>query len=768
MTPREATVQVPAKSSAGTWPYSVTVLVSAFLLFEIQLILAKFFLPWFGGTPALWTTCMFFFQSLLVVGYFYAHLLAERVPFRRQGLVHLILLTTALVVSAALCARWRSPLFPGSIWKPNGAEHPVVLLIVLLSLSAGTSYFTLSTTGPLLQSWFRQTHSSVSPYRLYALSNLGSFAALLSYPLIVEPWFSLRTQGWTWITLYCFFLICCGLCALRVRKLSYVQALPSRSFESVAPRPTNWTRALWFILSACGSLLFLAITNQICQNIAVVPLLWVLPLSIYLLTLVICFEKEHYYSRAVFHPAWIAAILLAVFLMSQGALARLAIQIAAYSIILFIGCMVCHGELVRSKPAAHSLTIFYLHISMGGAAAGIFVVVLAPSLFTGFWEYEIALWLTTLLLFVSIIRERDSWVYQARFGPLLIAVAAASLPAPAIIILRGKVGYNYAFLLLLVMAAVLIVARKAQPGYSRPKAQAAMLFGSFFMLLVSALLILGSRLQTSAVARVRNFYGVLTIRSINEGRLDWAAYGLSHGLISHGFQFRSPAKRHIATSYFGTESGAGRAILLFRQEHSNENPPAGLRLGVIGLGVGTLAAYAHANDELRFYEINPGVIKIAGDPQYFTFLSDCAAKKEIIVGDARLSMEREIASGKPQQFDILALDAFSGDAPPVHLLTIEAFRLYVQELAPNGILAVNITNTYVDLRPVVLAAAARLKLNTVFVHDEGDGRTTLFNDWILLSRRDFPPDISSFAASTGSERPELWTDDYSNLLRVLR
>jgi len=744
------------------------VLVSAFLLFQIQLILAKYFLPWFGGTPALWTTCMFFFQSLLVVGYLYAHLLAEKVSLRRQGLVHLIVLATALVVSVTLCARWSSPLFPSSSWKPNGTEHPVAFLIMLLSLSAGASYFTLSTTGPLLQSWFRQTQSTVSPYRLYALSNLGSFVALLSYPLLVEPRFSLRMQGWTWLLLFAIFLLCCGYCALRLRRVPDTQPQASRPPELVTPAPNRWTRVLWFALSACGSLLFLAITNQICQNIAVVPLLWVLPLSIYLLTLVICFEKERYYSRAVFHPAWIVAILLAVFLLSQGAVAHLAIQIAAYSLILFVGCMVCHGELVKSKPAGQYLTTFYLLTSIGGAAAGIFVVLLAPSLFTGFWEYEIGLWLAALLLFASVIRDRESWVYRTRFGPLLIALTAAALPLPAIFMLHGNIGINYAFLLLLVIAGVLVVARQAQPGYTKSKAQAAIFFGAFSMLLLAVLLILGLRLQTSAIVRVRNFYGVLTVKAMNEGQSDWAAYGLTHGLISHGFQFRSPTKSHIATSYFGPESGVGRAILLLRQEHLNQKSPARLHLGVIGLGVGTLAAYAQPNDQLRFYEINPGVIKIAKDPLYFTFLSDCRANTEIIVGDARLSMEREVSSGNSQQFNVLALDAFSGDAPPVHLLTIEAFRLYMDELAPDGILAVNITNTYVDLRPVVLAAAAKLSVNAVFVHDDGDGRTTLYNDWMLLSRRDVPPKIGPSSSMKGSLPRDLWTDNYSNLLRVLR
>jgi hypothetical protein len=767
MTPIEATSQAGPTSKA-VWAYYATVLVSAFLLFEIQLILAKYFLPWFGGTPALWTTCMFFFQTLLVFGYIYAHVLAEKVPLRRQGIVHLIVLGIALVVSVVCCVRWHSPLLPGSSWKPNGAEHPVVLLMTLLSLSTGLSYFTLSTTGPLLQSWFRETHASISPYGLYGLSNLGSFLALLSYPLLVEPWLSLRMQGWFWLGFYGVFLLSCSYCALLLPRNALEDAPIHRLPRPATTPPNIPQRLLWFAFSACGSLLFLATTNQICQNIAVVPLLWVLPLSIYLLTLVICFEKESYYSRAVFHPAWVVAVLLVVFLLSQGALTRLFIQIAAYSLILFIGCMVCHGELVKSKPAARYLTGFYLLVSIGGATAGVFVVLLAPNLFTGFWEYEIGLWVTALLMLVSVTRDRDSWVYSTRFGPLLIAVTAAALPLPIILMLHGKIGSEYGLLLLLLSVGVLMVARKAQPGYSKPKAQAAILFGSFSMLLLAGLFVLGLQLQTSAILRVRNFYGVLMVKPINQGRPDWSAYGLSHGMISHGFQFRSPDKRHLPTSYFGADSGVGRAIRVLRQDSANQNSPAPLRLGVIGLGVGTLAAYAQPNDAIRFYEINPEVISIANDPQYFTYLADCPAKKEIVAGDARLAIEREISSGKPSHFDLLVLDAFSGDAPPVHLLTIEAFRLYTRELARNGILAVNITNTYVDLRPVVLAAAAEIKLNATFVHNDGDGGITLYSDWMLLSRRELPSVISTYPQTSSGSLPVLWTDDYSNLLRVLR
>jgi len=466
----------------------------------------------------------------------------------------------------------------------------------------------------------------------------------------------------------------------------------------------------------------------------------------------------------LFHPAWALALLIGIYLLNYGALRHLAAQIGGFSFVLLIGCMVCHGELVRSKPAAQHLTSFYLLASLGGAAAGVFVVLLAPNLFTGFWEYQIGLWLATLLMLVSVIRDQDSWIYASRLGLLLIALAAAVLPAPIVIMLHGKIGLDYAFILLLVTCAVLIVSRRTEAGYSKAKAQAAAMFSALSLLLVALVFMLGAKTQGQGILRVRNFYGVLKVKELNANQSEWAAYGLTHGLISHGFQFRSSSKRRLATSYFGPTSGVGHAIETLRGSRQGRS---GLRFGVIGLGVGTLAAYAQPGDDVRFYEINPDVVKIAEDQEYFTYLSDCPAHKAIVLGDARLSIERELASSGSQHFDLLALDAFSGDAPPVHLLTMEAFRTYMNALAPDGILAVNITNTYVDLRPVVVAVAAEHKLRTAFLHDDGDGRTTLYSDWMLVTKDD-QTEVAAPSGVGNRRSAFLWTDDYSNLLRVLR
>jgi hypothetical protein len=428
--------------------------------------------------------------------------------------------------------------------------------------------------------------------------------------------------------------------------------------------------------------------------------------------------------------------------------------------------MVCHGELVRSKPPSQYLTLFYLMVSVGGAAAGVFVILVAPRLFTTFLEYQIALWLTALLMFIAVIRDAESWVYKSRFGLLLIALAAAILPGAVTIAIHGTLALNYLFLLVMVSLGICAIARKSSAEFTRSKAQAAVLFSSLTLVLLGGIFMLGARLQgNGTVLAARNFYGVLTVRELNASDPEWRAFKLSHGMISHGFQFMSKPKSLLPTSYYGARSGVARAVDFLRTTGANRS--TSLRLGVIGLGVGTIAAYAQQGDTMRFYEINPEVIRIANDPAYFTYLANCAVPLQIVPGDGRLSMERELASGNSQRFDLLAVDAFSGDAPPVHLLTKQAFQIYLNELAPDGVIAVNITNTYIDLRPVVRGIARDLGLNLIFLHSDGDGRVTLYNDWVLLSKSPLSfvkPDTN---ASLPGDIP-IWTDDYSNLFRVLR
>ena len=529
---------------------------------------------------------------------------------------------------------------------------------------------------------------------------------------------------------------------------------------------------LWFSLAGCGALLFLATTNQICQNIAVVPLLWILPLSLYLLSLVICFDKGKWYSRAIFHPALAIVLVLAIFLLNGGALSRIAVQITCYSLILFVGCMVCHGELARSKPAPAHLTSFYLMIAVGGAVGGLFVALIVPHLFSFFWEYQLSLWLAALLMFASLMVDKDSWLYCSRWGLPAVAVAAVLLPGSITLAVHGQIGIEYGVLVVAVFAAVYVVARKSRTGMDRSRARAVPFFVTTALLVLGCILFLSTRLQTqnSILAR-RNFYGVLTVNELNRDQPEWLAYTLNHGLVPHGFQFRSEGKQNLPTSYYGVDSGIGKAIAMLRQPVSASAGSNSLRMGFIGLGVGTLAAYGKPGDYIRFYEINPEVVRIARNAQYFTYLRDCRAQMDIVIGDARLSLEKEQSQGGPEKLDLLAIDAFSGDAPPVHVFTEEAFRIYMNRIKPDGIIAAHITNTYLDLRPVVQGIAERLRVNYAFVHSDGDGKITSYSDWVLLSKR--PVLSGNFTSENQSQQQRArattsWTDDYSNLFQVLR
>ena len=766
------------QSSRALLPYYSAISLSAFLLFEIQLVLGKYFLPWFGGTPAVWTTCMFFFQTLLVAGYLYAHIVAVRLAPRSQAKLHFTILLIALVSVVLSAIVWHCPLTPGSNWKPVGPNRPFSNIVFLLAISAGLPYFLLSTTGPLLQSWFASIYPKFSPYRLYALSNLGSFAALLTYPFLVEPWLKLRMQAWLWSAGFAVYVLCCAYCARRFLRSRGTASMTSvlhndRGQQNIPSCPPKiGQRLLWFSLAACGALLFLATTNQICQNIAVVPLLWILPLSLYLLSLVICFDKGKWYSRAILHPALALALVLAIFLVNGGALSRIVVQISSYSLILFVGCMVCHGELARSKPAPSYLTSFYLMIAAGGAVGGLFVALIVPHLFSFFWEYQLSLWLSAFFMFVSLMADKNSWLYCSRWGLPLVAVVTVVLPGSITLAMHGQIGIEYGILVMVVFAGVYVVARNSKTGMDESRARAIPFFVTMALSVLGSILFLSTRLQTqNSVFASRNFYGVLTVGELNRDQPEWRAYSLNHGLVPHGFQFRSEGKRSLPTSYYGVDSGIGKAIAMLRQPVSGAAGPNSLRIGVIGLGVGTIAGYAKPGDYVRFYEINPEVVRIARDAQYFTYLRDCPAELDIVVGDARLSLERERSQDSQEKLDLLAIDAFSGDAPPVHVFTEEAFQIYMNRIKPNGIIAAHITNTYLDLRSVLKGIAERLGVNYAFVHSDGDGKITRYSDWVLLSKRpELPGDLLSENQSRQHlfQAERLWTDDYSNLFHALR
>lgn len=687
-----------------------SICLSAFLLFIVEPVIGKTLLPWFGGTPAVWSTAVLFFQVLLTGGYAYAAWLSDRT--RHRGVLHLALLGLSLALLLGLGLVWRSPITPSAALKPSGAIPPVLSIFMLLAISVGLPFFLLASNSSLVQAWFGRAFPDRIPYRLYALSNLSSLVALVSYPFLVEPNLTLPRQGWLWSLGYLLFAGLAAFSTLRAMRLPPTTD-PEAAKECPKPAPRDYI--LWVALSACASILFLATTGYLTQQVAVIPFLWVLPLAIYLLTFVLAFSGERWYSRQVFIFILLPVILLYDWAMVNGSMLGIPWQVAIFSLVLFLGCMVCHGELYRLRPATPRLPGFYLIVSAGGALGGILITFVAPTLFKGFWELPLGLVLfSTLFLVVGRVQKKAEW--QAE---VLSQVNTA-----------------------LLATAVLITG-------------------------VRAFLFIGADL-TGSIRSQRNFYGVVRVRQIDTPGNPNFSYQLVHGNTVHGAQFPNALNRDVPTVYYGPHSGVGLALL------NHPRHGAGLRVGALGLGIGTIAAYGQPGDVYRFYEINPLVIQLAeGQDSYFTYLKDTQAKVDIVPGDARLSMESELGAGHVQNFDVLVLDVFSNDAIPVHLLDEQAFALYLQFLQPDGVLAVHITNGYLDLVPVVWRLADHFNLNRVVIEDPGDGHFTSASTWVLLARE---PSVLAVAAIASRAKPmtgystslRLWTDEYSNLFQVLK
>ena len=668
--------------------FAATVFSSAFLLFLVQPLLGKYILPWFGGSPSVWTTCMLIFQALLFFGYGYAHLLSRLSP-RRQAIVH------AGLLLAAVCTL---PITPAMGWKPTEISDPAGRIILLLVACVGLPYFLLSATGPLLQSWFARTQPAASAYRLYALSNVGSLLALVAYPFVIERWLPKPHQTVAWSVAFALFAALCGVCAglmawIATGKNAEAETSHASTTEPVAT-PTADVIGLWFALAMIASMLLLATTNQVCVDVAVIPFLWVIPLALYLLTFILCFDGEQWYRRRLFIPLSLLTFPLAWFFTLMPAHGSLLFQLEIHFMALFAGCMVCHGELVRRKPAPQYLTLFYMTISAGGSCGGLFVGLLAPFIFVDYFEFQLAILGFLLLLPVILLREFAGHRVQ-KF------VAAAAM------------------IVWIVCLAGLATAGRHDSNYLDSE---------------------------------RNFYGNLKVKR----ETSHAPRLLVHGRIIHGAQNMAPATQHMEpTMYYGRQSGVGLAF-----EHVNRNPERSV--GVIGLGIGTIATYGRVGDRFRFYEINPTVVEFANN--YFTFLGKCPAECQCIVGDARLQLERE----SPQEFDLLVLDAFSGDAVPVHLLTREVFDVYLRHLAPRGLLACHISNVHFDLSPVLAGIADAHGLTAIQVDTKGNPATFETEaTWIILARDE--QDLPQIPGGQGMQnvRRTIWTDDQNNLFDVL-
>ena len=670
-----------------TLHYGLTIFLSAFLLFQVQPMIGKMILPWFGGSASVWTTCMLFFQMVLLLGYFYSHWVIRFLTPYRQSILHGSLLLVSLLLL---------PVVPSETWKPNGAENPTLQILGLLTVSIGLPYFVLSTTGPLLQAWFARERTGLVPYRLFALSNSGSMLALLAYPLAIEPVLPTRMQSYLWSGLFTCFVVACGLLAWRGR--NGLAIAPQQSKEGSAPRWTN--KLLWASLAACPSILMVADTSFLTENIAPIPLIWVAPLALYLLSFILSFESPGWYQRKIFLPLLVAGLAALAYLPTLG-LAEIpiyqsmAINLSAF----FVACMVCHGELARLQPHPSYLTGYYLMLSIGGALGGFFVGVIAPYWFNSNYELSIGIVLTGIVAAIAIIPKTN--------------------------------------FVLPVWRNVTIVT-------------------SLILLLALGWFRVDDHIEENngADVMVRNFYGSLKVFADEED----GYRTMMHGQIIHGRQYMTPDKITDPTTYYSVDGGAGKAMQIKAGDGK-------LRVGVIGLGVGTLASYGRKDDYFRLYDIDPFVIDIAHNN--FSYLSQTAATTEIVLGDARLQLENE----PPQQFDILVIDAFSGDSVPVHLLTYEAFALYFKHLKPNGVLAVHITNRFLDLRPVIKTAADHFAREVRMVDFEGDRKRLIFRSrWALISGDpSFFKHPSLINATPINVRSDFlpWKDDYSSIISIL-
>lgn len=667
--------------------YAGTIFIGAFLLFQIQPMIAKMILPWFGGSAAVWITCMLFFQTWLLAGYIYAHLVVRYLRPRAQILTHAVLLSASLLVL---------PIVPAAGWKPTGSEAPILRILGLLTVSVGLPYFLLSTTSPLLQAWYSRKYKTALPYRLFALSNLASLLGLLAYPFLVEPNITIRQQSIGWSTAYAVFVIIAVATAWISRNAAAddICSVSEQAADHPECRPPSFReKLLWLVLAACASTMLLAVTNHLTQNVTSIPFLWILPLSLYLLSFILCFDYENLYSRSWY--LWIMTLALGVMsygLVNWNARTNLMLVIISFSAGLFAGCMFCHGELVKRKPHPRFLTSFYIMLSAGGALGGLIVALAAPTLFSGYYELPASLAICAVLLFIVHLQRR--W-FNLIGSMVMVGVMLAS----------GYYVYTY---------------------------------------------------QQTARALVRNFYGMLRVNEYDKGE-EIETRRLVHGAITHGVQFVDPEWRHDPIAYYAPASGVGMAIQYLRKPS--------LQIGVVGLGAGTLAAYAEPGDLFRFYEINPLVVKLAREE--FTYLSDCRGRAEIILGDARLSLEQE----KDRRYDLLVIDAFSGDSIPAHLLTTQALELYFSRLNADGILALHISNAHLDLEPVVEKLARTLNKQAILINNAEDEEEEIYSsDWVLMTSKPLGSTEITKAATALKSDPKMrvWTDDYNNLFQILR
>ena len=711
--------------------YATAIFASAFLIFLVQPMVGKRILPWFGGVPAVWTLCLAFYQSVLFLGYAYAHLVIRTVKPSLQLPVH------GLAVAAAL---FSLPVLPSTPPEIAPEADPTGLVLRVLLSNVALPFLVLASTGPLVQAWFARAHPTRSPYPLYAVSNVGSFLALFVYPFVIEPRLPLSTTGSLWSAAFALTACLVLVCAWPLRRLAAASSIagvpdaradlqadvpaPSRSGSIADPLPLGLVRPLlWLLLSGTAVVLLMAITNKLCLDVASLPFLWILPLATYLITFILAFASDRTYQRG---PCVAGAVLAFVATQIVGVSGLIVTQVVAYCALLFCAAMVLHGELYRARPDPRSLTFFYLCVSAGGAIGGLVVGLVAPAIFDDYVELQVGLLIGVVA--VLFVFARDEAGFLGARAPRWRRIVAGTLVAALI----GWAAWS------------------------------------------------GNRTRPFRLHQERSFFGVLKVDdipdSVGQQRI------LTNGTTVHGMQFMGPSTRHLPTSYFGRATGLGLALT--SRPRKSES-----RIGVIGLGVGTLAAYGREGDTMRFYEIDPVVVEIAGPGGHFAYVEESKADIDIVLGDARLSIESELSRGERGRYDILVLDAFSSDSIPIHLMTREAFQLYFDALAPGGLMAVHVSNRHFKLMGLVSRLAAdfgahslQIKTRPAPQHQSG------LTDWVIIARDSdqltrlqlriekrhrllgLPPENILLRRGSDANLASfpLWTDDYSDLVSVIR
>lgn len=725
--------------------FAVTLLISSTLLFLVQPMVAKMLLPILGGSPAVWNTSMVFFQAMLLLGYFYAHATTRWLGSKRQSIAHMFVMLGALLV------------LPIAVSPPQDQavlESPVGWLLLALLLSVGWPFFVISTSAPLLQTWFSNTdhpHAD-DPYHLYAASNIGSVVALLTYPFLIEPYIGLLNQTKLWAAAYLLLVVFVGLCAVLMRR-NWKQASTTAQPTVLSHSPLSWSRrGRWILWGFVPSSMMLGLTTFITTDIAPIPLLWIAPLALYLMTFVLVFAR-----RKILPMQWIMR-LFPIALIGLGALfifgfTRPLWAVATFHFAaFFIISMVFHGLLAEDRPVTFHLTEFFLWMSVGGVLGGAFNAMLAPMVFDRLLEYPLIMLIAVLSLPISLFADR-----------YVRLILAATIPAIAVFV----ISQNYTldewatFELIILFGAVAVLGVALFAYVSNEKSDLRVLRAILIILALAGVWTANTPEENELFAG-RSFYGVHTVKQDSNKHY----HSLVNGTTSHGTQSLDPEFRRVPIDYYNLEGPLGQVFELLSKR--NQRFP----IAAVGLGTGVVAAYTLPGQEMDFYEIDPEIARVARNPEYFTYLQDCKGRCDIILGDGRLQIER----APQQRYELIILDAYSSTAIPIHLMTLEAVEIYLNKLQPDGILAFHISNNYLNLEPALTRLAERLELVSISQFYQPDpnsfGLLTNQSFWLIMARdaQTLGPLINDKRWEKNSPKPQIavWTDDYSNILQAFQ